>query len=89
MMGRSNKSGNMSLASDSRDALGDSDDRNLTLELGNAPGKKPAKSSAHAQRGDHGSVDWGMLNSGKGIVVTKEVHVTYTEEERIERVIGF
>lgn len=84
MLGRSSlKGGNLSLRSESREP--DYDDRNL--ELGSAPGSRPAKSSAHAGRGENGSVDWRMLN--EGIVVTKEVSVTYTEEERIQRVIGF
>lgn len=77
------------------------DDNDLSLELGDGP--RGVKSSAHAAssgpcRGDrggagggsrhmHDGVDSGMLN--KGIVVTNEVTVTYTQEERIERIIGF
>lgn len=84
MLGRSR--GGMTLTSECRDTTND-DEVELNLELGNAPGRPPAKSSAQAGRGEGGSVDWGMMN--KGIMVTKEVTVTYTEEERIQRVIGF
>lgn len=62
------------------------DEADLGLELGDGP--RGVKSSAHAASGRrHGSVDTGMLK--KGIVVTNEVTVTYTQEERIERIIGF
>lgn len=90
VLGRSNKGG-MTLSSECRDGShGLNDDEvglNLELELGNAPGRPPAKSSAQAGRGETSGVDWGTMN--KGIMVTKEVTVTYTEEERIQRVIGF
>lgn len=88
VLGRSNKGG-MTLSSECRDGShGTNDDEiGLNLELGTAPGRIPAKSSAQAGRGETSSVDWGTMN--KGIMVTKEVSVTYTEEERIQRVIGF
>lgn len=84
LLGRSK--GGMTLTSECRDGTND-DEVGLNLELGNAPGRPPAKSSAQAGRGENSSVDWGTMN--KGIMVTKEVTVTYTEEERIQRVIGF
>lgn len=91
MLGRPHDGRNMSLSSDCLDPSSSSRSEsglNLELQLGNAPGKPPAKNSAHAGRVARSSdVDWGMLS--KGIVVTKEVSVTYTEEERIQRVIGF
>lgn len=88
VLGRSNKGG-VTLNSECRDgSRGTNDDEiRLNLELGTAPGRPPAKSSAQAERGETSSVDWGTMN--KGIMVTKEVTVTYTEEERIQRVIGF
>lgn len=77
---RTRKTGNMSLASVT-------DEAEMGLELGD--GARGVKSSAHAAHGGrrHGSVDARMLD--KGIVVTNEVTVTYTQEERIERIIGF
>lgn len=85
------KTGNMSLTSltghDEGGELG------LGLELGDGP--RGVKSSAHAAsapRPRHGTADSAGLDAGmlnKGIVVTNEVTVTYTQEERIERIIGF
>lgn len=80
---RTRKTGNMSLSSVT-------DETDLGLELGDGP--RGVKSSAHAASGHggrhaHGGLDSSMLN--KGIVVTNEVTVTYTQEERIERIIGF
>lgn len=87
VLGRSK--GGLTLTSDCRDGSnGTNDDEiGLNLEMGVNPGRSAAKSSVQAGRGENGSVDWGMMN--QGIMVTKEVTVTYTEEERIERVIGF
>lgn len=82
------KTGNMSLTSLTGH---DEGELGLSLELGDGP--RGVKSSAHAASTPrrHGTadsaVDAGMLN--KGIVVTNEVTVTYTQEERIERIIGF
>lgn len=86
VLGRSHNGRSMSLRSDCQDP--NSDERGLNLELGTAPGHPPCKNIAHAGRaGGNSSVDWGMMS--KGIVVTKEVSVVYSEEERIQRVIGF
>lgn len=81
MISRSRKTGNMSLAS----VVEDSDD--LGIELGKDP--RGATNSAHAapNHKHNSSIDFGMLN--KGIVVTNEVTITYTQEERIEKIIGF
>lgn len=90
VLGRSNKGG-MTLNSECRDGShGTNDDEielNLELELNKAPGRPAPKTHTQARRGEGSSVDWGSMN--KGIMVTKEVTVTYTEEERIQRVIGF
>lgn len=80
MISRSRKTGNLSLGSVA-------DDNDLGIELGKDP--RGASNSAHAEPGqrNNSSVDFGMLN--KGIVVTNEVTITYTQEERIEKIIGF
>lgn len=77
------KTGNMSLASEAG-AIGH-DDGDFAMELAN--GSSPPKASAHAGRGQKGDVDWDMLN--QGIVVTHEVEITYSQEEMIEKIIGF
>lgn len=80
MLSRSRQSGQMSLNSTS-------EDHDLGMELVKGSGARAGKSSARAERQRNNSVESGMLT--KGIVVTNEVTITYTQEERIERIIGF
>lgn len=83
-LGRSKTGGASSPTSDSR-ALTDESD--LCYELG-----MPASTQYEVRlgKGDirQSSNPWLQLG-GDGILVTKEVTLTVTQEERIERVIGF
>lgn len=81
-LGRS-RTGASSPTSDSRGLTDESEG----LELGIGP---PTRVHVESGKGHlrHSSSPW--LQMGKdGIVVTKEVTLTVTQEERIERVIGF
>lgn len=62
-------------------------DNDLSLELVKGSAARGGQSSAHAARRTNESVESGLMT--KGIIVTNEVTITYTQEERIERVIGF
>lgn len=88
---RSKTTGNMSLASET-----DCRDHEMVMELGNRGhgGRSvahivPVSTKGRKRDGNGGrdSEDCGMLN--KGIVVTNEVTITYTQEQMIERIIGF
>ncbi|KAF3768857.1 hypothetical protein M406DRAFT_71826 [Cryphonectria parasitica EP155] len=82
------------LSSFSTDVLTRSKTRNMSLTSDDADYGWELTNSAFAARTgvrasptQEDNTDWGELN--RAIVVTKEVHVEYSQEERIERIIGF